>query len=70
MRLRYLILGIVIILMSGCAKLVLMKNDKTGAVEKCEVSAMSGAVTGMFASNMTIRNCVKQWEKAGYKRVE
>jgi len=52
--------------LTGCAKTVLLKNA-AGDVQKCEAD---GLLTGVIGRNMSINQCVKQYEKAGYTKVD
>lgn len=62
-------LTVAITLLSGCTgQTVLLKNNN-GELAKCEVSAGSAYLTGIIIRDMTIDQCVSEYEKAGYKRV-
>lgn len=62
-------LTVVVALLTGCAgRTVLLANDK-GLIAKCEVSTAATMWTGIIIRNMTINNCVSEFERAGYKRV-
>mgnify|MGYP003436132933 CR=1 FL=1 len=57
------------ILISGCAgKVALLKNQE-GDVAKCEVSSGDTMLTGVIIRDMTINNCIEEYEKAGYKKI-
>lgn len=59
-----------LVLLSACTgKTVLMRND-LGVVQKCAVSASSEMMTGAFMASRNIDNCVEQWQKVGYKKVD
>lgn len=62
-------MGLALLAMAGCAgKTVLMKNDR-GDLEKCEVSAASTYLTGIIIRDMTIKQCVAEYQKAGFMPV-
>lgn len=62
-------LTVAIVMLSGCTgRTVLLENAK-GEIAKCEVSAGSAVLTGVIIRDMTISDCVAEYEKAGYKRV-
>ncbi len=51
----------------GCAggRTVLLKNKK-GDIQRCEVSAGDAQRTGVIGRDITINNCIKAYEEAGY----
>ena len=54
--------------LSGCASMVVLKNEKGEAVT-CDNST-SAMLGGMIAGNAYMSKCINQYEKAGYKRVD
>ena len=66
---KNLILVVTFLGLVGCAgRLVVMKDPQNGNVQKCEVSAGQQMAIGLLA-NAQVKNCIKTWEAAGYKRV-
>ena len=65
-------LGLVIVIVGvlyGCAgQVALLKNDK-GEIAKCEVTQGEAMWSGVIIRDMTVNNCVAEYEKAGYKRI-
>ena len=56
--------------LSACTgQVALLKNDR-GEIAKCEVSQGEAMWSGVIVRDMTIENCVSEYEKAGYKRVK
>jgi len=64
-----IILLSLVLLLPSCAKMVLLKND-AGDVQRCDVSALSSIVTGMFMSDRQISQCVEQLQRAGFKKID
>lgn len=58
------------LLLAGCAApMVLMKNDK-GEMVRCESDAGTTMMGGYIGSKMNRDACVRQYEAAGYQRVD
>ena len=67
MRIAVLIVGLGVLY--GCAgQVALLKNDK-GEIAKCEVTQGEAMWSGVIIRDMTVNNCVAEYEKAGYKRI-
>lgn len=63
-------IGLVLAVMAGCTgKTVLLKND-AGQVVRCEVGMGAAMIGGALLRNATIKNCVEQYETAGFKKLE
>ena len=59
---------IALLLLGGCSgQAVELKNDK-GETVTCEVSQITALLFGVVARDVTIRECVEKYEKAGYKK--
>lgn len=58
-------------LVVGCtAKPVLLKNTMTGEIVKCEASTGSVMMGGYIGSKINVKDCVKAYEKAGYRKID
>ena len=65
---KNLILVVTFLGLIGCAGRLVVMKDQNGNVQKCEVSAGQQMAIGLLA-NAQVKNCIKTWESAGYKRV-
>lgn len=64
----FLLPVIALLLLGGCSgQSIELKNDK-GETVTCEVSQMTALLFGAVARDVTIRECVEKYEKAGYKK--
>lgn len=66
---KFLLPIIALALLGACSgQTVALKNDKGDAVT-CEVSQFTALLFGVVARDVTIKECVEKYEKAGYKKV-
>ncbi len=64
------VLGVIFFGVVGCSgKMVLLKNDK-GEMVKGEVTQNEAMVAGVINRDLSIEDCVKQYEAAGYRKVK
>ena len=68
MKKSLLVVSLFGVLINGCAGRLVVMKDQNGNVQKCEVSAGQQMAIGLLA-NAQVKNCIKTWESAGYKRV-
>ena len=68
-KLSLLLAGIVIAASACTGRMTLLRNDQTGDMQRCEVSAQSEMLTGVLVSGHTQRKCVEAWKNAGYKEI-
>ncbi|MEE9119423.1 MAG: hypothetical protein V3U02_12630 [Calditrichia bacterium] len=54
---------------SACGKTIYLKND-SGDLTKCEVSTAKAMMVGAYLRNRELKNCVKEKELQGYKKVD
>lgn len=61
---------IILVFAVGCAASPMLLRNEKGEIVKCEPSTGSVLIGGYIGSKISVKDCVKQYEKAGYKRIE
>lgn len=62
-------LFLVLPVLAGCAGRTVLLRNHQGDLQKCEVSAASTYLTGVIIRDMTIKQCVDEYGRAGYQPV-
>jgi len=62
---KILMISVIFFNLTGCpGKTVLLKNE-AGDIAKCQLGPFSGGIS----RDLSITNCVKEYEAAGYKKI-
>ena len=55
---------------TACTGKTILLRGENGDLAKCEVRAGETFLTGVIIRDMTLAQCIKQYEAAGYKKIE
>lgn len=66
---KLMVFGVTLLGIVSCSgRVVLLKNEK-GEMAKCEVKQGEAMVAGVVNRDLSIEDCVKQYEAAGYRKI-
>jgi|GEM_PF-2092090 len=67
-RSKFLLPLIALLLLGACSGQVVELKNTEGETVTCDVSQATTLLFGVVARDVTIKECVEKYEKAGYKK--
>lgn len=57
------------LVLAGCAGRTVLLRNAEGELARCEVSAGSAYLTGVIIRDLTLKQCVDEYKKVGFRPI-